>query len=129
MSQQVLSEKSRSEKLSSKIKPLCPRDGHAMHYEAKGIVSKTKDETLITPSYHCGFEGCSVRYMPSDGYFTVINMPDLPHFVEEPGTNTLQCPSHGTWLYRSDERASEHGQTWRCGVDGCDYMRNEVAGL
>ena len=116
-------------RLSRKLRPLCPRDGHVMHYEAKGIQSKTEGETYTTPSYHCDFQGCSVRYMPSEGYFTVINMPDLPHFVEEPGTNILQCPLHGTWLYRSGAPAVGDHQAWRCGVDGCEYERDDVASL
>jgi hypothetical protein len=121
MPQQIL-----SERLSRKLQPLCPRDNRLMHYEAKGIDWKTEGETHTTASYHCDFEGCSVRYMPSEGYFTVIDTPDLPHFVEEPGTNVLQCPLHGSWLYECDERAGGDHRTWRCGVDGCEYARVDV---
>jgi hypothetical protein len=122
MPQQVL-----AESLSRKLKPLCPRDNRIMHFEAKGIEWETDGETHTTPSYHCDFEGCSVRYTPSEGYFTVIDMPDLPHFVEEPGTNILQCPVHGTWLYQSDEPVGRDRQSWRCGVDGCEYTRADDA--
>jgi hypothetical protein len=118
MQQQVL-----AEKLNNKLKPLCPRDSHVMHYEEKGIEWKSEGQTHSVDSYHCDFEGCSVRFRLANGYFTVINMPDLPHFVEEPGTNILQCPRHGTWLYRSSEGNGSDHATWRCGVEGCDYTQ------
>jgi hypothetical protein len=123
MPQQVL-----SQKLALGLKPLCPRDNHVMRYDPKGIEAKAENVTYSTPSYHCGFQGCSVRYTPEDGYFTVIDVPDLPHFVEEPGTNILQCPQHGTWLYRSNQENRVDGRTWRCGVDGCEYTRSDVGG-
>jgi len=36
--------KTLSDVLSSTLKPLCPRDSHAMHYEAKGIHWKNDSE-------------------------------------------------------------------------------------
>jgi hypothetical protein len=102
-----------------------------MRYEAKGIESRSERVTHYTTSYHCNFAGCSVRYTPTDGYFTVIDMPDLPHFVEEPGANLLQCPRHGTWLFRGARKGGTKLFLWKCGVEGCDYQRGDVesAGL
>ena len=115
--------------LSRTLKPLCPRDNHEMHFEPRGIESKSGGQTQTTASYHCDFEGCSVRYTPAEGYFTVIDMPDLPHFVEEPGANLLQCPGHGTWLFRCQREESDPEQfVWQCGVEGCDYLRADVGG-
>src|SRR5260221_6965226 len=108
--------------LSQTLKPLCPRDNHVMHYEAKGLSWREGlgGSVQSLSSYHCGYFACSVRYRHTDGYFTVVDTPDLPHFVEEPGTNILQCPRHGTWLYRSkDERSND---AFACGVEGCDYV-------
>jgi hypothetical protein len=77
-----------------------------MSYEAKGIRWKKQGETGIRTmaSYHCDFEGRSVRYNHPDGYFTVVETLEHPFFVEEPGMNVLQCPWHGTWLYRSRDK-------------------------
>ena len=114
--------------LSRTIRPLCPRDEHVMSYEAKGIQSKSEEETYFIASYHCHFEGCCVRYTPADGYFTVIDTPDLPHFVEEPGANLLQCPRHGTWLFRGASEGGANLFVWHCGVEGCDYVREDAEG-
>jgi hypothetical protein len=59
--------------LSRTLKPLCPRDNHIMTYEEKSVRCKddSEDGTQTVASYHCEFEGCSVRYTHADGYFTV----------------------------------------------------------
>jgi hypothetical protein len=44
--------------LSSNLRPLYPRENHVMKYESGHSRSNSGDEA----SYHCGFEGCSVRY-------------------------------------------------------------------
>jgi hypothetical protein len=76
-------------------------------------------------SYHCGYAGCSVRYTPGEGYFTIAETPNSPHAIEEPGANTLRCPRHGTWLYRSyDENSGVF--TSRCGIEDCDYFTKDV---
>jgi len=103
--------------LDATLEPLCPRDNRIMRYEASGLPSGTDNR----PSYHCGHEGCSVRYDLASGYFTLIGMPVQVHAVEEPGVNTLKCERHGTWLYRRRDQAGESGAAWRCGVQGCDY--------
>ncbi len=112
------------QKLSESIKPLCPRDSHVMHYDGKGIAwLGERDDEGATPCYRCGYDGCTVRYTPLNGYFTVIQMPDLPQAVEEPGVNLLQCPRHDAWLYRAISENSGDRLVWRCAVDGCDYTR------
>jgi hypothetical protein len=119
--------------LSSKLAPLCPRDDRRMAYEAEGIRWRPvpgdgHDEVL--PSYHCGHEGCGVRYDLLNGYFTVVNTPDQPFFIEEPGVNVSQCPRHGTWLYHVESNGGgELGTTWRCGVDDCSYVREGAGKL
>ena len=117
--------------LSHSLEPLCPRDDHRMHYEAKGISWKATPEEKhkeTLPSYHCNFEGCSVRYDTANGYYTVVLTPDQPFFVEEPGVNLLQCPRHGTWLYRAKSHHTDARFSWRCGVEGCDYSRADLSG-
>jgi len=101
--------------LSHELHPLCPRDGHRMHYEAKSISWKelpddNSKETL--EAYHCNFEGCSVRYDLESGYFTVINTPEQPYFLEEPGVNLQRCPIHGAWLYKSAGDQGDSPYTW-----------------
>jgi hypothetical protein len=117
--------------LSHAIHPICPRDDHRMHYESKGISWKElpedrREQTLA--SYHCKFEGCSVRYDLENGYFTVVNTPEQPYFLEEPGVNLRRCPIHGTWLYKSAERREAAPYSWRCGVSDCDYVYSQSAG-
>jgi len=118
-----------AELLSPTLKPACTRDNHLMHYEAKGITWPEDPEgssVHAVSSYHCNYFGCSVRYTHTDGYVTVVDTPERPHFVDEPGANLLQCPRHGTWLYRiKDESATIRSSVWHCGVEGCDYV-NEV---
>jgi len=106
--------------LSRHLKPLCPRDNHVMKYESRGLRSLADNQ----PSYHCGFDGCSVRYHSSDGYYTLLGIDDHAYRLEEPGVNTLKCPRHNSWLYRQEALDSEAGVRWRCGVEGCDYFFN-----
>src|SRR5579871_2304055 len=94
-----------SHSLNRSLKPLCSRHDHLMAYEEKGIQWSEESDSgkslQTVASYHCGYFGCSVRYSASEGYFTVIDTPDRPHFVEEPGANIFRCTRHGGWLYRS----------------------------
>jgi hypothetical protein len=103
--------------LNDGLRPLCSRDNHLMKYEAGGSRSNTGNQA----SYHCGFEGCSVRYDAVDGYYMLIGMPDHANPVDEPGVNIAKCPRHGRWLYRRRNIDSESGVGWSCGVEGCDY--------
>jgi hypothetical protein len=106
--------------LNTHLKPLCSRDNHVMKYEAAGARPNAGHQA----SYHCGFEGCSVRYDASDGYYMLIGMPSHANPVDEPGINTAKCPNHGHWLYRRKKAAREPGVDWCCGVEGCDYRNN-----
>jgi hypothetical protein len=106
--------------LNTHLKPLCSRDNHVMKYEAGGSRSNIEYQA----SYHCGFEGCSVRYDATDGYYMLIGMPAHGNPVDEPGVNTAKCPTHGHWLYRRKKASREPGVDWCCGVEGCDY-RND----
>ena len=81
--------------LSSHLRPLCSQDNHVMKYESRGIRSNAENQA----SCHCGFEGCSVRYDPTDGYYMLIGMPNHANPVDEPGVNALRCPRHAHWLY------------------------------
>ena len=111
-------------KLNQSIKPLCPRDRHVMCYDGKGIPALGEaDDDGAAPCYRCNCKGCTVRYTPVDGYFTVIEMPDLAQAVEEPGVNLLRCPRHAAWLYRAISETPGEDLVWRCGVQGCDYLR------
>jgi hypothetical protein len=113
--------------LSHELEPICPRDDHRMRYEARGISWKPTPldkHTRTQPSYHCGYDGCSVRYDLLNGYFTVVLTPEQPYFIEEPGVNQLRCPRHGTWLYRSENPENNSLYNSRCGVEGCDYSHS-----
>jgi hypothetical protein len=109
--------------LSDSIEPLCPRDSRVMHYDAKGFELPAESEAKATPCYRCGHQGCTVCYTVADGYFTIIETPDVPQPVEEPGVNLLQCPRHGGWLHRAIADNQEERLVWRCGMGGCDYTR------
>jgi hypothetical protein len=106
--------------LSSHLKPLCSRDNHVMKYESGRSRSKAENQA----SYHCGFEGCSVRYDSTNGYYMLIGMPDHANPVDEPGVNMVKCPRHNHWLYRRQNAGAQTGVRWCCGVDGCDYAYN-----
>ena len=108
---------SSADNLNSHLKPLCSRDNHVMKYEA----GRSRSNSGYQASYHCGFEGCSVRYDASDGYYMLIGMPDHANPVDEPGVNTTKCPQHGNWLYRRRKASRKTGVDWCCGVEGCDY--------
>ena len=103
--------------LNSHLKPLCSRDNRVMKYESRGSRSNPGDHA----SYHCGFEGCSVRFDATDGYYMLVGMPDHANPVDEPGVNTAKCPRHDHWLYRRKNIDLESGIGWCCGVEGCDY--------
>jgi len=113
--------------MSHHLTPRCPHDSHVMRYEPRGIRYRSSTGQLQTlPSYHCPYMGCSVRYDPANGYFTVINEPDLPYFVDEPATNLLRCPRHGTWLY-TEAKSKSDCLVLKCGVDGCNYARSSLS--
>ena len=103
--------------LDERLEPLCPRHNKIMRYEASGLPSGTDNR----PSYHCGYEGCSVRYDLINGYFTLIEMPEEINHLEEPRANTLKCEKHKAWLYRNRNQANEWGDEWCCGVAGCKF--------
>jgi hypothetical protein len=103
--------------LSSHLRPLCSRDNHVMKYESSGSWSNAENQA----SYHCGFEGCSVRYNSTDGYYMLIGMPNHANPVDEPGVNTVKCPRHDHWLYRRENIDAEPDVRWCCGVEGCAY--------
>ena len=102
--------------MSHHLQPLCPRDNHGMTYESSHSRLNSGEEA----SYHCGFEGCSVRYNSAEGYYMLIGMPDHANPVDEPGANILKCPRHHQWMYRRVIDA-ESGAWWCCGVEGCDH--------
>jgi hypothetical protein len=91
------------------------------------LAAGVDNATFKVATYHCGFGGCTVRYAPEHGYFTIVKAPDLPVFLEEPAVNTLQCPMHNTWLYRRT-KSDGSGFEWCCGCEGCDYCHMDVPG-
>lgn len=109
--------------INRSLRPICPRDGRVMTYEASGIAWRDGRHSQALASYHCGFTGCSVRYTPEQGYFTVVDVPDLPYFLEEPGVNLVRCPVHLTWLSREGQEGAPERRRWRCGSDSCSYVR------
>jgi hypothetical protein len=111
--------------MSDSLEPICCRDDHHMKFEKNGITWKAMPddhEMQAAPSYHCSYNGCSVRYDLERGYFTVVNTPEHPFFVEEPGVNLLMCPKHGTWLYRKESDNCDERYEWHCGAEDCDYV-------
>jgi hypothetical protein len=141
--------KTARELVNQHVSPLCPRDDHVMKFEPDAIHWREETEeksgsdqqqfaATTQPfeyqdtehaigSYHCGYSGCSVRYTPQQGYFTVVGVPEQPYFVDEPGANTLACPIHTAWLYRR-RRANGEGFEWACGIDACAYCHTDVPG-
>ena len=103
--------------LSTAAKPLCPRDDHPMKYESAGSTANPEHEA----SYHCGLDGCSVRYDFMFGYYTLIGVDGHLYRLEEPGVNTLKCSVHNAWLYRKEDPTTESGVLWCCGVEHCQY--------
>ena len=106
--------------LSRELKPLCQRDNHPLKYESGRSRSNPEHQS----SYHCGFEGCSVRYDPTDGYYTLLGVDEQVYRLEEPGVNTLKCPVHNCWLYRQQDLNTEAGVRWCCGIEHCHYCFN-----
>ena len=103
--------------LGSHLKPLCSRDDHVMNYEVHG----SRGNTGSYDSYRCTSRRCSVRYNSIDGYFTLMGMMGQTYTISEPGVNTVECPTHGSWLYRQNNADHEKGVQWNCGVDGCNF--------
>ena len=103
--------------LSGHLKPLCPRDNHIMKHESSGSRANSGSH----PSYHCGYVGCSVRYDSTHGYYMLMGISGHTYVVEEPGVNTLKCPTHNHWLYRREDVDAKPGVCWCCGVEGCDH--------
>ncbi len=106
-----------AEVLSRHLKPLCSRDNHEMKFESR----RSRSDREHHSSYHCNFNGCSVRYDLLYGYHTLIGVDDSVYGAEEPGVNTLKCPRHNCWLYRQLNVDNEPGVRWHCGIEGCEY--------
>ena len=109
--------------LSRELSPLCSRHDYVMSYEKDGVAWTEEFDTEMQTldSYHCGYSSCTVHYAHTEGYFTVVDTLNIPHFIEEPGINLLSWPRHSTWLYqcRADSDARRH--VWRCEIEICDY--------
>jgi hypothetical protein len=119
--------------LSRDLSPLCSRHDHVMRYDEDGVAWKEEFETKMQTlsSYHCEYLSCTVHYAPSGGYFTVVDTPNIPHFIEEPGVNRYTCPRHGTWLFQSREDDDRRKLVWRCGIENCNYSQpgNDRSGI
>jgi len=128
--EEQMQEQTPSWALSRSIRPLCPRHNYLMNYDEKGISWEdgTASELQTLRSYHCNYFGCSACFTLEEGYFTVVDTPDFPHFVEEPGMNIHRCPRHGAWMYRSKAENAE-GYVWRCGVEGCEKFVSDTSTL
>lgn len=133
--------------ISHHLSPLCPRDNRPMRFRLHGIHWRAEGRQPIgeTSRAYAGtterFEyqdlkqslacyccpECTLFYTPEQGYFTIVEVSAQPFFVDEPGTNTLNCPVHKTWLYRR-ERSGQTGFEWACGIDGCAYCHTDVPG-
>jgi hypothetical protein len=128
-----MSRQETSLRLSRDLNPLCSRHNHVMRYAENGLKWKEEFDTNLQTlsSYHCGYLSCTVHYAPSEGYFTVIDTPNIPHFIGEPGVNLYTSPTHGTWLYQSREETGAPNLVWRCGIENCDYSRegNDRSGV
>jgi hypothetical protein len=67
--------------LGHTLEPFCPRDGREMGYEARGISWEAMPDDKMPQtiaSYHCDYDGCSVRFDNLNGYFTVVLTPQQP---------------------------------------------------
>jgi hypothetical protein len=105
--------------LCTHLKPICPRDGHVMRYQWAESAANPSFE----PSYHCGLQGCSVRYNGRDGYFILHGLRNHTYAIQEPAANTLRCPIHNHWLHRTLDRSAATGaRLWRCGVKDCSFL-------
>jgi hypothetical protein len=103
--------------LIGQLKPLCSRDNHVMKYERGG----SRANAGHSASYHYGSTGCSVRYSPTAGYYSLIGIPGHAYAVDEPGINTMKCPTHDRWLYRRKNIDDEQRVRWACGVEDCHH--------
>jgi hypothetical protein len=81
--------------LNDHLKPLCPRDDHAMGYEPARAILNVEHQ----PCYHCDFEGCPVRFDLDAGYYTVLAVSRLPYKrVAVPGQGCRRRKWHGMVL-------------------------------
>ena len=71
-----------SHAINHHLEPVCPRDDHQMKFDSDGVrwEQTAENATFRVATYHCGYNGCSVRYAPEHGYFTVVKAPDLAGF-------------------------------------------------
>jgi hypothetical protein len=100
--------------INRELSPLCPRDNHKMTFQSDGVVWQQADTKEKLAGCHCGFMGCSVRYAPEHGYFTIVNAPDLIAGIHHGRTaepNLIQRRSNGCY-----------------GTDGCDDCHSDVPG-
>jgi hypothetical protein len=61
------------EKTRNDIKPFCP----IHHWRMAHDVGSTK----VGPSYHCNYDGCTVLYTQSQGYFDLNKTAETEDFV------------------------------------------------
>jgi hypothetical protein len=51
----------------------------------------------------------------------LIGTPGHAYAVDEPGINTMKCPTHDRWLYRRKSIDAALRVRWGCGVEDCHY--------
>jgi hypothetical protein len=127
MSQDTLStEKTGNGLKRSDIKPFCPIHHWRMAHDS--------GSNKVGPSYHCNYDGCTVLYTETQGYFELSNPTDARNFVID--AEILCCtydPQHHPaivgYAKESVGNRTEEFRQWRCLAPACKFSLRQKLSL
>jgi hypothetical protein len=106
------------EKTRNDIKPFCPIHHWRMAHDA--------GSTKVGPSYHCNYDGCTVLYTQSQGYFDLNKTAETEDFVVS--AEILCCtynPEHHPaivgYAKESAGNRTDESRHWQCLAADCKF--------
>jgi hypothetical protein len=100
------------------IKPFCPVHHWRMAHDS--------GSTKVGPSYRCSYDGCTVRYTSTQGYFELHNPAGAQNFIVN--AELLCCtynPQHFPAIvgYTKESVGNQTGEArhWQCLAANCNF--------
>lgn len=112
-------------KMPDGIKPFCPVHHWRMAYDS--------GSSKVSLSFRCGYEACSVRYTPSDGYFKTGKAARDADFLLS--VEAIPCkhdrehhPCVVGYAKESHGERTEEWRNWQCPAEKCDFsLRQQLS--
>jgi hypothetical protein len=111
-------EKTGNDTTRGALKPFCPVHHWRMAHDS--------GSTKVGPSYHCNYDGCTVRYTPAQGYFELNNLAGAQNFVVSAEIlcctyNPQHYPAIVGYAKESISNQTEESRHWQCLAADCNF--------